>query len=69
MNSPAMAGIYRQRHPEHTVRYRVFFYYFELSFEAERPPPPRIVQQEFLMAAEESGERAESILNLWILRL
>jgi len=25
-----MAGIYRQRHPEHTVFYRVFFYYFEL---------------------------------------
>jgi ribosomal protein S27E len=25
-----MAGIYRQHHPEHTVFYRVFFYYFEL---------------------------------------
>jgi carbamoylphosphate synthase large subunit len=24
-----MAGIYRQRHPEHTVFYRVFFYYLE----------------------------------------
>jgi hypothetical protein len=24
-----MAGIYRQRHPEHTVFYRVFFFYFE----------------------------------------
>jgi hypothetical protein len=24
-----MAGIYRQRHPEHTVFYRVFFYHFE----------------------------------------
>ena len=24
-----MAGIYHQRHPEHTVFYRVFFYYFE----------------------------------------
>jgi hypothetical protein len=24
-----MSGIYRQRHPEHTVFYRVFFYYFE----------------------------------------
>ena len=34
-----MAGIYRERHPEHTVFYRVFFYYFELTFEAERPPP------------------------------
>jgi hypothetical protein len=49
-----MAGIYRERHPEHTVFYRVFFYYFELTFEAERPPPPH--QQGFLMAAEGSGE-------------
>jgi ribosomal protein S27E len=24
-----VSGIYRQRHPEHTVFYRVFFYYFE----------------------------------------
>ena len=24
-----MAGIYRQRHPERTVFYRVFFHYFE----------------------------------------
>ena len=24
-----MGGIYRRRHPEHTVFYRVFFYYFE----------------------------------------
>jgi hypothetical protein len=24
-----MAGIYRQRHPEHTVFFRVFFFYFE----------------------------------------
>jgi len=24
-----MAGIYRQRHPEHTAFYRVFFYYFD----------------------------------------
>jgi len=24
-----MAGIYRQHHPEHSVFYRVFFYYFE----------------------------------------
>jgi hypothetical protein len=24
-----MAGIYSQRHPEHTVFYRVFFYHFE----------------------------------------
>jgi hypothetical protein len=49
-----MAGIYRQRHPEHTVFYRVFFHYFELTFEAERLPPPH--QQDLLIAAEESGE-------------
>ena len=28
----------------------------ELTFEAEWPPPPHFVQQELLMAAEESGE-------------
>ena len=27
-----------------------------LTFEAERPPPPHVVQQDLLMAAEESGE-------------
>ncbi len=26
---PAVAGTYRRRHPEHSVFYRVFFYYFE----------------------------------------
>jgi len=30
--------------------------YLKLTFEAERPPPPHNVQQELLMAAEESGE-------------
>ncbi|MFO7865386.1 MAG: transposase [Candidatus Aminicenantes bacterium] len=30
--------------------------HLELTFEAERPPPPRHVQQELLMAAEEIGE-------------
>jgi hypothetical protein len=30
--------------------------HLELNFEAERPLPPRCVQQELLMAAEESGE-------------
>ena len=30
--------------------------HLELTFEAERPPPPHFVQQEFLMAAEEIGE-------------
>ena len=34
--------------------------HLELTFEAERPPPPRVVQQDLLMAAEESGERTES---------
>ena len=28
----------------------------KLTFHAERPPPPRVLQQEFLMAAEEQGE-------------
>jgi hypothetical protein len=96
-----MAGIFRQRHPEHTVFYRVFFYYFftheifslllrqkliglplvqnllhwrhtgfnvhskfraKTKSKAERVgkymirPPPHPVQQELLMAAEESGE-------------
>jgi len=27
-----------------------------LSFQAERPPPPQVVQHELLMAAEEIGE-------------
>jgi len=30
--------------------------HLELTFEAERPPLPRVVQQDLLMAAEESGE-------------
>jgi hypothetical protein len=30
--------------------------HLKLTFEAERPPPPHNVQQELLMAAEESGE-------------
>ncbi|NIM58971.1 MAG: acid--CoA ligase [Candidatus Aminicenantes bacterium] len=30
--------------------------HLELTFEAERPPPPRVLQQEILMAAEESEE-------------
>ena len=30
--------------------------HLELTYEAERPPPPYNVQQELLMAAEESGE-------------
>ena len=30
--------------------------HLELTFEAERPPPPRLVQQDLLMAAEESEE-------------
>jgi hypothetical protein len=30
--------------------------HLKLTFEAERPPPPHVLQQEFLMAAEESGE-------------
>jgi len=30
--------------------------HLELTFEAERPPPPRVLQQELLIAAEEKGE-------------
>ena len=30
--------------------------HLKLTFEAERPPPPRVLQQELLMAAEEHGE-------------
>jgi len=30
--------------------------HLKLTFEAERPPPPRVVQQDLLMAAEEKGE-------------
>lgn len=30
--------------------------HLKLTFVAERPPPPHIVQQELLMATEESGE-------------
>jgi len=30
--------------------------HLELTFEAERPPPPQVHQKELLMAAEETGE-------------
>ena len=30
--------------------------HLELTFEAERPPPPRVLQQELLMAAESHEE-------------
>jgi hypothetical protein len=30
--------------------------HLKLTFEAERPPPSRVVEQYLLMAAEESGE-------------
>ena len=30
--------------------------HLELTFEAERPPPPRVLQQELLMAAERHEE-------------
>ncbi len=30
--------------------------HLKLTFEAERPPPPRVVQQDLLIAAEENGE-------------
>jgi len=31
-------------------------HHLDLTFEAERPSPPRVVQQDLLMAAEEKGE-------------
>jgi len=31
-------------------------HHLKLSFQAERPPPPQVVQYELLMAAEEIGE-------------
>ncbi len=30
--------------------------HLKLRFQAERPPPPQVVQQKLLMEAEESGE-------------
>jgi len=30
--------------------------HLKLSFKPERPPPPQVLQQELLMAAEERGE-------------
>ena len=30
--------------------------HLKLTFMAERPPPPQVVRQEFLMATEERGE-------------
>ena len=33
--------------------------HLELTFESERPPPPRVAQQELLMAAEKSEEYSE----------
>ena len=40
---------------DHKVIDRIISH-LKLTFEAERPPPPHNVQQELLMAAEESGE-------------
>ena len=38
------------------MEYLEFIGHLKLTFEADRPPPPRIVQQHLLMAAEESVE-------------
>jgi hypothetical protein len=40
---------------DHNVIDRIIRH-LELTFEAERPPPPRVVQQDLLMAAKESRE-------------
>jgi len=46
-----MAGVYRARRPERTVLYRVLFHdHLNLTFVAERPPPPHIAYHELLMA-------------------
>ena len=50
-----MAEVYRPRHPERTVLYRVLSHHFE-QFVAERPPPTHLVYQEVLMAAEAGSE-------------
>jgi len=39
-----------------TLRLSRIIRHLKLTFEAERPPPPHNVQQELLMAAEESAE-------------
>jgi hypothetical protein len=51
-----MAGMYRPRHPERTVLYRVLIDHLKLTSVAERPPPPHLDYQEHLMAAETAGE-------------
>lgn len=76
---PALAGIYRERHPEHTVFYRVFFYYFERFL---REYESRFEKEQRISWWQPRGEwglflgplslffadsRAESILSLWIL--
>ena len=40
---------------DHNVIDRIIRH-LKLTFEAERPPPPNVVQQDLLMAAEEKGE-------------
>jgi len=40
---------------DHNVIDRIIRH-LKLTFEAERPPPPHVVQQDPLMAAEEKGE-------------
>jgi hypothetical protein len=40
---------------DHKVIDRIIAH-LEMTFEAERPPPPHPIQQELLMAAEESGK-------------
>jgi hypothetical protein len=40
---------------DHKVIDRIIAY-LKLTFKAERPPPPRVVQQELLMAAEKMRE-------------
>jgi len=66
-----MTGIYRQRHPEHTVFYRVFFHYFELflreyedRFEKEhgyfRPVIQEVVEK-YSVTSENSSTHSVSL--------
>jgi hypothetical protein len=62
-----MAGKYHRRHPEHTVSYRVFFYYFERQSHVWLCPHPVPGLWGRTAAAFLIYSRDESILSLLIL--
>mgnify|MGYP001439320259 CR=1 FL=1 len=41
--------------------------HLKLTFEAERPPPPRVVQQDLLMAAEEKENIFKGFFGCFVL--